>query len=124
MNHARRLLFWIDTSVGLNKIWILVSALLVILYYAMNWQWPAWLSFLCGLDGFGRWRLSVYNGAQGGFGLTLRMVLRWICPEALASLSIFVGPETKSNRSQTADVIMASKPFRVVTSVDGFNGFD
>jgi hypothetical protein len=72
----------------------------------MSWQKLVWLIFLlCGLDGFGRLRLSVFNGT------------RWFRPVEAADdpsvnlpygvgavIQYLMGPETKSNHSQTAQM--------------------
>jgi hypothetical protein len=68
-----------------------------------------WLIFPCGLDGFGRKRDSWSPVAHTVVLVDLADGSAVRLPPIVAVSQHFMGPETKSNRSLTADVIVASK---------------
>jgi hypothetical protein len=85
-----------------------------------------WLGWLWSHDNFGlQWfKVVLVDPADGPLACL---------PTGIGVAQRLMGPETKSDRSKTADFFMASrrqmfswrpKLFRVLTSLVGFNGFD
>ena len=83
--------FWPDMSVGWTPIWISGIGQRERLTSGLSWRKLVWLISLCGLNGFGRVRRSVFNDLRW-FRLISQMVRRWICSAVLVYDSVLYRP--------------------------------